>query len=144
MKKIEKAAYNIIKHGVNCDIPLPINISTLAAIMERNESYIYWLQPLHGTVQDQIPAISLNGMLYSINLRLEKAIFRRVRLCKNFCNVERLEDGTEKLRIPNRLLREKQRTSMRHMVNPPKIFSQVKYNYFILFFVLMCVPVCRK
>ena len=116
MKKIDKAAYEIIKAGVNCNIALPISVSTLAAIMERNESYIFWLQPLHGSVQDQIPAISLNNVLYSINLRLEKAIFRRVRLCKNFCNIEHLEDGTEKLRIPSRLLREKQRTSHRHMV----------------------------
>ena len=85
--------------------------------MERNESFIYWLQPLHGSVHDQIPAISLNHVLYSINLRLEKAIFRRVRLCKDFCNIEHLEDGTEKLRIPSRLLREKQRTSLRHLVS---------------------------
>lgn len=116
MKKIDKAAYEVIKAGVNCNLTLPIDVGTLAAIMERNESYIYWLQPLHGSVQDQIPAISLNNVLYSINLRLEKAIFRRVRLCKGFCNIEHLEDGTEKLRIPSRLLREKQRTSLRHMV----------------------------
>ena len=117
MKKIDKAAYDVIKAGVNCNLSLPIDINTLAAIMERNESFIYWLQPLHGSVQDQIPAISLNHVLYSINLRLEKAIFRRVRLCKDFCNIEHLEDGTEKLRIPSRLLREKQRTSLRHLVS---------------------------
>lgn len=120
MKKIDKSAYTVIKSGVNCNLNLPLDIGTLSAIMERNESYIFWLQPINGEVVDQIPAVSINNVLYSINLRLEKAIFRRVRLCKNFCNVEYMEDGTEKLRIPSRLLREKQRTSLRHMVSKTK------------------------
>lgn len=118
MKKIELAAYHVIQAGVDCKINQPISVNTLASIMERNENYIFWLEPLNGNVTDQIPAVSLNGTLFHINLRLEKAIFRRVRLCKNFCNVEHLQDGTKKLRIPNRLLREKQRTSLRHLVSP--------------------------
>ena len=116
VKKIDKDAYKIIKAGQNCKLSMPVDIQTLASVMERNESYIFWLQPLLGNVQDQIPAISVNNSLYAINLRLEKAIFRRVRLCRNFCNIELMQDGTQKLRIPSRLLREKQRTSQRHMV----------------------------
>lgn len=106
-------------------------MDTLSSIMERNEAYIYWLQPKNGGLQDQIAAVSINNTLYSINLRLEKAIFRRVRLSKTFMNVEFLQDGTEKLRIPTRLLREKQRTSQRHMVT---IYSLFFLSYLILTF----------
>lgn len=116
MKKIDPNSYILIKAGIDCNISMPFDVDTLSNIMERNESYIFWLQPRNGGLQDQIAAVSLRGILYSINLRLEKAIFRRVRLSKSFLNVELLQDGTEKLRIPTRLLREKQRTSQRHLV----------------------------
>lgn len=84
--------------------------------MEKNESYIWWLQPNSGDLQSQIASICVNQKFYALNLRLEKVIFRHIRLTKDFVNVEFLEDGTEKLRIPRRLLREKLRTAMRAQV----------------------------
>ena len=62
---------------------------------------------------DQFPSINVNGKFYHLNSKLEKAVFRSVRLTKDFRNYEFLEDGTMKLRIPVRLLREKIRTSVR-------------------------------
>lgn len=85
-------------------------------MLEKKEGDVFWLQPLEGRIEDQVAAVSINGSLYSLSLRLEKAVFRHFRLSRNFCNIEFLEDGTPKLRIPTRLLREKQRTSTRHSV----------------------------
>ena len=84
--------------------------------MECNETYIYWLQPHHGGVLEQIPAISINGKFYHPTLKLEKAMFRHVRLSRDFENQELLENGTAKLRIPARLMQEKLKSSIRFQV----------------------------
>ena len=97
--------YKTIKSGVNVEVTLPIAASVLAVIMERKESHVFWLQPHHGTMQEQIAAVMLNNVMYSMNLRVEKAVFRRIRLSRSFVNMERLQDGTPKLRIPARLHR---------------------------------------
>jgi len=52
-------------------------------------------------------------MFYALSSKVEKAIFRSVRLTRDFRNYERLVDGTRKLVIPRRLFQEKLRTSRR-------------------------------
>ena len=84
--------------------------------LERNERLVSWLQPLQGSVQDQIPAIRVRSGFYTISLRMMKAIWRHVRLRKGFENVERAPHGGFKLKIPSMLLAEKLRTQSRFNV----------------------------
>lgn len=128
MKSIDISEYVVVKAGVACQSETPIGLETLVALMERNESYIYWLQPHNSGVLAQIPAICINGKFYHPNLKLEKAIFRHVRLSRDFENQELLEDGTAKLRIPARLMQEKLKSSIRFQVR--RVFVGVS-----------CVPV---
>ena len=84
-------------------------------LLERNEKIVSWLRPLNGSVKDEIPAILYQDSFYSLSLRMQKAIYRHIRLRKGFKNVEML-DGVKKLRIPEVLLREKIRTQTRFEV----------------------------
>jgi len=117
MKTVDVRDYTIVKAGVPCQSETPIRLERLIALMERNESYIYWLQPAVGGVEQQFPCVCINDKFYMLNLKLEKAIFRHVRLCRDFNNCEMLEDGTKKLRIPCRLLKDKLKTSCRFQVS---------------------------
>jgi len=116
MKSIHMDDFRVVKAGVECQSETPISLEELVALMERNETYIYWLQPHDSGVEAQIPAICINGKFYHPNLRLEKAIFRNVRLSRDFSNEELLEDGSPKLRIPVRLMNEKLKSSIRFQV----------------------------
>ena len=78
---------------------------------------MYWLQPPGGGVTDQIPAMKLEDGFYSLSLRMMKAIWRHVRLKKDFVNVECAQMGGFKLRIPSMLLNEKIRTKTRFNVS---------------------------
>lgn len=118
MKTVDVSKFTVVKAGVPCQSETPIRLERLLALMERNEEYIFWLQPAAGGIDDQFPCVSINGKYYMLNLKLEKAIFRHVRLCRDFQNSELLEDGTRKLRIPQRLLNEKLKTSCRFQVRP--------------------------
>ena len=80
---------------------------------------MYWLQPKGGTVDQQEACICVNGKFYALNCKFEKAIFRSVRLTRDFQNYERLVDGTRKLVIPRRLFQEKLKTSRRVRVCGP-------------------------
>lgn len=117
MKTLNIHQFKIIKAGIPYESTQPFQLATIMSIMEKNESYIWWLQPNSGDLQSQIASICVNQKFYALNLRLEKVIFRHIRLTKDFVNVEYLEDGTQKLRIPRRLLREKLRTAMRAQVS---------------------------
>ena len=116
MKQVDPTKFTIIKAGKAHTSEGAVNIKQIISIMERNESYIFWLQPKGASVQAQFPCIQINGIFYQLNLRLEKVIFRHVRLTRDFVNLELLEDGTPKLRIPSRLHREKLRTALRSEV----------------------------
>lgn len=118
MKTVDVSRFTVVKAGLPCESQTPIRLEHLVSVMERNEAYIYWLQPAGGTFADQFPCVSINAKFYMLNLKLEKAIFRHVRLCRDFKNYEMLEDGTKKLRIPQRLLNEKLKTSCRFQVRP--------------------------
>lgn len=103
--------------GIPCKMNGPTDFKRLVSFLERQEQYIYWLQTASGQIQDQVASLCVNGKFYALNLKLEKAIFRQFRLNKNFVNVETLEDGTKKLRIPHRLFSEKIKTSKKHLVS---------------------------
>lgn len=92
-------------------------------MMQKNENYVYWLQPKNADFSLQIPALYVNGSYVQPSVKLEKAIFRHIRLTRNFQNFELLEDGRKKLRIPIRLLHEKQRTSNKFSVSPKILHS---------------------
>jgi hypothetical protein len=87
--------------------------------LEKNERIVSWLQPVAGSVHDQIPAIRVKDQFYTISLRMMKAIWRHVRLRKGFENVERAPYGGLKLKIPVSLLAEKLRTQSRFNVSAP-------------------------
>lgn len=80
-----------------------------------------WLQPIGGQVEDQIPAIRVGDKFCALSLRMQKSLFRHVRLRKDFINREPMSNGTYKLRIPLLLLQEKVRTQTRFNVGvqPP-------------------------
>lgn len=59
-------------------------------LLERNESIVTWLQPRGGSVEDQVPAINVNGQYRGITLRMQKSIWRHVCLKKGFINLESL------------------------------------------------------
>mgnify|MGYP001206975796 CR=1 FL=1 len=116
MRIIDICHYKVIKAGMPCYTPTPFKLETIMQIMEKNEKYIFWIQPPRATFQEQIACVQINDVYYQLNLKLEKAIFRHIRLCRNFVNEEKLANGTLKLRIPIRLLKEKMRTSIRSKV----------------------------
>ena len=58
---------------------------------------------------EQVPCIMYKGKYFSLSLRMQKAIYRHVRLKKGFKNEETV-NGIPKLRIPELLLKEKIRT----------------------------------
>jgi hypothetical protein len=83
--------------------------------LERNESYISWLQPLNGA--EMFPAIKIKDNFYTLSLRMMKAVWRHVRLKRGFVNEERVPHVGTLLRIPSVLLQEKIRTQERFNVS---------------------------
>ena len=113
MRVLDMSHYTLVKSGIPCSVTAPVQASTLIKIMQCDDKYIYWFENKTGDISTQLSCVNVNDKFYSMPLRLEKAVFRHVRLTKHFENIEYLEDGTSKLRIPARLLREKKRTSSR-------------------------------
>ncbi len=123
MKVIDITKFSVVKEGKVCQLQEPADVQGLIKIMQKNENYVYWLQPTDADFSSQIPALNLNGNFVQPSVKLEKAIFRHIRLTRNFQNFELLEDGSKKLRIPMRLLQEKQRTSNKFSVRFSHAFS---------------------
>ena len=106
--------------------------------LERNERVVSWLQPEGAGVEQQVPAVRVRGVYYTLSLRMMKSIWRhvgvpllvfsfsacvasvtggeQVRLRKGFVNVENAPYGGRKLRIPSQLFTEKMRTQTRFNV----------------------------
>jgi hypothetical protein len=131
MKAIKVAEFDIIKCGVEFITGLDSRpgVEELLPHMERNENYVYWMQPRGGSTEQQQACIHVNGTYYALNNKLEKAIFRNVRLTRDFKNYERLVDGTRKLVIPQRLFQEKLRTSNR----VPSVLLCLSLSFSLLF-----------
>lgn len=117
MKILNISSFDVVKTGIEFHIATSHKesaaVAELLPSMERNEGAVFWLQPKNGTVEQQEACICVNGTYYALNSKFEKAIFRNVRLTRDFNNLERLVDGTRKLVIPRRLFSEKLRTSRR-------------------------------
>jgi hypothetical protein len=98
MKIIDISSFDIVKTGIEFHVVTSSKESTAVAEllpnMERNEGAVFWLQPKNGTVEQQEACICVNGVYYALNSKFEKAIFRNVRLTRDFKNLERLVDGT--------------------------------------------------
>jgi hypothetical protein len=117
MKRLDMTNVCVVYAGEGWRHRLPPCSKEMMQHLERNERLVSWLQPLRGTVQDQVPAIRVNDEVYTISLRMMKAIWRHVRLKKGFENVERAPYGGLKLKIPVALLAEKLRTQSRFNVS---------------------------
>jgi hypothetical protein len=89
----------------------------MMSVLEKNERYISWLQPVNGKIEEQIPALRIHDQYYMLSLRMMKCIWRHVRLHKHFVNHETALYGGRKLKIPMSLYIEKIRTQSRFNVS---------------------------
>ena len=128
MKLIDIKKFSVVKVGQVCVLPEPTDVQCLIKMMQKNENYVYWLQPANADFSCQIPALHVNGNYIHPSVKLEKAIFRHIRLTRNFQNFELLEDGRKKLRIPILLLQEKQRTSNKFSVRLIRTLHTISYE----------------
>ena len=145
MKAISVSEFEIVKCGVEFVTGLDKRpgVEELLPHMERNENYVYWMQPKGGSTDQQLACVCVNGTFYALNNKLEKAIFRNVRLTRDFKNYERMVDGTQKLVIPHRLFQEKLRTSSR--VTCTSFFLLfLSFCFFLLFISVLLLPAKRK
>jgi hypothetical protein len=145
MKIINPSAFNIVKSGIEFHIAASSSkegttVAQLLPNMERNEGAVYWLQPKNGTVEQQEACMCVNGVFYALNSKFEKAIFRNVRLTRDFQNMERLADGTRNLVIPKRLFCEKLRTSRR--VSTCSLFVNYFISYWFCLYVNVLINLC--
>ena len=116
MKVLPMTGMEVVFQGAVWDHSITPCCKEAIPLLERNEKIVSWILPTGGKVNDQIPAIQYKGQFYSLSLRMQKAIYRHIRLRKGFRNVERM-DGVDKLRIPDVLLKEKIRTQSRFEVS---------------------------
>lgn len=118
MRVLDTSQMEIVHHGKEWPYP-NTDPSSKGCIceLERNEGLVTWLQPISGKIEDQIPAIRVGNKYCALSLRMQKSLFRHVRLRKDFINKEPMSNGMYKLRIPLLLLQEKVRTQTRFNVS---------------------------
>ncbi|KAJ1468585.1 hypothetical protein T484DRAFT_1755055 [Baffinella frigidus] len=116
MREIDTTLNRLICAGEDLSDHWPLKTRAVVKMLEKKEVYCSWFQLNGGTVEDQIPALRVSDKYYTMPLRIQKSIFRHMRLHASFVNRERTATGVEKLRIPITLLREKMRTARRFMI----------------------------
>ena len=116
MKEVDVTGNELVLSGKEWEHPKSPCCKDMIKHLVRRECYCSWFQPMGGNVWDQFPAIKIKDKYYTLSLRVQKAMFRHVRLTRDFNNIERLPDGALKLRIPMQLLQEKRRTATRFTV----------------------------
>ncbi len=89
-KVLDVSNMDVILRGKTWTHPEDPAAKSAVHLLERNEALITWLQPRGGSVEDQIPAINVNGQYRGLSLRMQKSIWRHVRLKKGFVNLENL------------------------------------------------------
>ena len=105
--------YDLVKSGNDLKSFIPLSAKSNLARLEKQEKYCSWFQLRGGDISDQIPAMRIGGRYFSMPLKVQKAIFRHVRLHSGFKNEEMTSLGVPKLWIPLSLMKEKLRTSRR-------------------------------
>jgi hypothetical protein len=93
MKIVDSSQFDMTKEGIEFRIPCSSvkkedPEEELLPRIERNEDAVYWLQPKGGTVDQQEACTCVNGKFYTLNCKFEKAIFRSVRLTRDFQNYD--------------------------------------------------------
>ncbi len=116
MKEVDISSCILVHAGQEWEYDQQPCSKDMIPLLERKENYCSWFQPINGTVDDQFPAMRIKSKYYLLSLRVQKAVFRHVRLRRGFVNREYVPDGRVKLRIPQPLLLEKRRTAKRFMV----------------------------
>lgn len=71
-RPLDISKMTIIHRGVPWNFDLPPCSKKMSRFLEKNESYITWLQPVDGDVDDQIPCIEYNNEMYNLSLRMQK------------------------------------------------------------------------
>ena len=128
MRSVDMSKHRVIKCGVDWPYDATPNCKRMITQLERNEALVTWLEPNNGTVKDQFPAIRIREQFYTMSLRMMKAVWRHVRLKKNFVNREIIPHVGVKLQIPEVLLIEKMRTQQRFNVSTER--TRVSFNIF--------------
>jgi hypothetical protein len=118
MREIDLNDMTIVQAGLAWPHAQNPTSREMLPLLERKEQYVSWLQPNAGGVDDQLPSMQINGRFFALSLRLQKVLFRHVRLQHDFVNRERTADGQLKLRIPVALYQDKKKTALRFMVQP--------------------------
>lgn len=117
MKIVDLQRHRIVKAGLQWPFSETApNSKNMIPLLERNESLITWMQPMDGKLTDQFPSIRVNETYYTLSLRQMKAVWKHIKLKRNFVNSETIPHVGVKLRIPNILLQEKIRTQQRFNV----------------------------
>jgi hypothetical protein len=116
MREIDTTTNSLICAGEDLSEHWPLKTRAVVKMLEKKEIYCSWFQLIGGGVDDQIPALRVSDKYYTMPLRIQKSIFRHMRLHSNFVNREQTATGVVKLRIPLTLLKEKLRTARRFMV----------------------------
>ena len=110
MRLIDMSAMEVVSVGVPWAHPMSPCSKQAINLLERNAKVVTWLMPKGcDGAHEQVPCIMYKGKYFSLSLRMQKAIYRHVRLKKGFKNEETV-NGIPKLRIPELLLKEKIRT----------------------------------
>ena len=126
MREIDQR-YELVKSGNDVASFVPLTSKSNLAKLEKQEKYCSWFQLKGGTISDQIPAVRIGNRYYTMNLKVQKTIFRHVRLHANFKNEEMTALGFPKLWIPLTLMKEKLRTSRR-------LKPQVRHTLYVKWF----------
>jgi len=116
MRQIASENMLVVQAGIPWNYEVSPCSKQAIQLLERNTKIVTWLMKAGGGVQDQVPCILYKDRYFSLSLRMQKAIYRHIRLKKGFNNLENI-DGLEKLRIPDVLLKEKMRTQSRFDVS---------------------------
>jgi len=124
MRVIDASHMEVVSMGIPWRHALSPCSKQAIALLERNTKVVTWLMPRGGRAQDQIPCILYKDRYFSLSLRMQKAIYRHIRLKKGFKN-EEMVNGLPKLRIPDLLLKEKIRTQSRFDVSGARYLCAV-------------------
>jgi hypothetical protein len=117
MKVIDVSNMEVVYSGIPWMHSIPPCSKQAIQLLERNTKVVTWIMAKNGDMKEQVPCILYNTKYYSLSLRMQKAIYRHIRLKKGFANEESM-DGMAKLKIPDVLLKEKMRTQSRFDVSP--------------------------